>query len=153
MKLVLASLVIFFVAIFANGQLSSKTKKLVGTWEYKSGDGFEVWSLENDFLSGAAFRVNKVGDTSKVEDLHIRKVNKTLIYTIKSKSFIEDSLIIESRNFVATKNKMEFFNIESNLPVMIKYSFGFFNRNKIKISIQYGIKDEPVVFVLNRSKD
>ena len=153
MKLILAGLTIFYIAISASAQLSSKTKKLVGTWEYKSGDGFEVWSLENDFLSGAAFRVNKVGDTSKVEDLQIRKVNKTLVYTINSKSFIEDSLVIDSRNFVGTKNKTEFFNIESNLPVMIKYKFGFLNRNKIKISIQYGIKDESVVFVLNRSKE
>jgi len=141
-----------FIAISAYCQIPNKTKKLIGTWEYKSGDGFEVWHLENDILSGAAFRVNKVGDTSKVEDLYIQKVNKTLVYTIKSKIYINDSSILDSHSFVSTKNKMEFFNIESNLPAMIKYSFGFLNSNKLKISIQYGIKDEPIVLVLNKSK-
>lgn len=152
MKLILTSFIFCFIAISAYCQFSNKTKKIIGTWEYKSGDGFEGWTLENDVLSGAAYRVNKIGDTSKVEDLKIQKINKTLVYTIKSKSFTNDSLIVDAHNFVGTKNKMEFFNIESNLPAMIKYSFGFLNRNKLKISIQYSIKDEPVELLLNRSK-
>lgn len=152
MKFILTGLLFLFVTSFVNAQFSKKTKKLIGTWQYKSGDGFEVWSLDNDVLLGKAFRVNKLGDTSKVEDIQIKKVNKSLVYTIKSKSHINDSLIIESHNFIGTKKKMEFINIESNLPALIKYSFGCFNPNKLKISIQYGLKDEPVVLILNRSK-
>lgn len=153
MKLVVTVFVFCFIAICANGQLPNKVKKITGTWKYKSGDGFEVWNLEDDILFGTAFRVNKVGDTTKVEDLKIRKINKTLVYTVNSKHFINDSLVVDAHNFVGTKKKMEFVNIESNIPVMISYSFGFLNRNKLKILIQYGIKDEPVVLILNRIKE
>ena len=153
MKLVFTVLLFSLISVYAEGQLPSKVKKITGIWKYKSGDGFEVWTLKDDILLGTAFRINKVGDTTKVEDLKIRKVNKTLVYTVNSKNFIEDSLVIDDHNFVGTKKKMEFFNIESNIPVMIRYSFGFLNRNKLKISIQYGIKDEPVELILNRLKD
>lgn len=153
MRLVLTVLLFSLITVYADGQLPNKAKKITGTWKYKSGDGFEVWNLKGDILVGTAFRVNKVGDTTKVEDLKIRRVNKTLVYTVNSKKFINDSLIVDAHNFVGTKKKMEFFNIESNIPVMISYSFGFLNRNKLKISIQYGIKDAPVVLILNRLKE
>ena len=153
MKFNLVVFICCFVAINAFGQFSGKTKKLVGTWEYKSGNGFEQWNLEGEFLIGGAYRINKLGDTTKVEDLQIRKVNKSLVYTICSEEFIEDSSVVITHNFVGTKNKMKFNNIESNLPAMISYSFGCFNRNKLKITILYGIKDTPVELVLNRVKE
>jgi hypothetical protein len=152
MKFNLVVFICCFVAINSFGQFSGKTKKLVGTWEYKSGNGFEQWNLEGEFLIGGAFRINKLGDTTKVEDLQIRKVNKSLVYTIYSEEFFRDSSVVITHNFVGTKNKMKFDNIESNLPAMISYSFGGINRNKLKITILYGIKDTPVELVLYRFK-
>lgn len=134
-------------------QFSGKTKKLIGTWEYKSGNGFESWHLEGEFLIGGDYRINKLGDTSKVEGLQIRKVNKTLVYTICSEELIGDTSVVLTHNFIGQKNKMKFSNIESNLPLMISYSFGFLNRNKLKIKIQYGMKDTPVELQLFRIKE
>ena len=137
----------------SHSQLTKCSKKLIGTWEYRFRDGFEKWTAENDVLIGSAYRVNKVGDTTKVEDLQIKKINKSFVYSIKTKVAVADSLTIESYNFVGTKKKMIFYNIDSNIPTMISYTFGFLNRNKLKISIQYGVKDEPVVLILSRSKE
>ena len=137
MKFKLIILIFSFFSLNTFAQFSGKTKKLIGTWEYKSGNGFESWHLEGEFLIGGAYRINKLGDTSKVEDLKIRKVNKTLVYTICSEDLLGDTSIVLKHNFVGQKNKMKFSNIESNLPAMISYSFGFLNRNKLKIKIQY----------------
>lgn len=153
MKFKLIILIFSFFSLNTFAQFSGKTKKLIGTWEYKSGNGFESWHLEGEFLIGGAYRINKLGDTSKVEDLKIRKVNKTLVYTICSEDLLGDTSIVLKNNFVGQKNKMKFSNIESNLPAMISYSFGFLNRNKLKIKIQYGIKDTPVELQLNRIKE
>ena len=153
MKLIITVVVYCFIAGSVFGQFSGKTKKLVGKWEYKSGNGFEQWNIEGEFLNGGAYRINKLGDTSKVEDLQIRKVNKTLVYTICSEEIVNDSSVINTHNFIGTKNKMQFNNIESNLPAMISYSFGCFNRNKLRIKILYGIKDTPVELLLYRVKE
>ena len=152
MKFNLIILIFSFFTLNAAAQFSGKTKRLIGTWEYKSGNGFENWELDGDFLIGGAYRINKLGDTTKVEDLQIRKVNKTLVYTICSEEFVGDTSVVITHNFIGPKNKMKFTNIESNLPALISYSFGFLNRNKLKIRIQYGIKDTPVELMLYRLK-
>lgn len=153
MKFSLIALICAVFSLNAIGQFSGKTKKLIGTWEYKSGNGYEKWELDGEFLIGGAYRINKLGDTSRVENLQIRKVNKSMIYTICSEEMIADTSVIITHNFIGQKNKMKFANIESNLPVMISYSFGFLNRNKLKIKILYGIKDTPVELQLFRIKE
>lgn len=153
MKFNLVILIFSFFTLNTVAQLSGKTRKLIGTWEYKSGNGFETWTAEGEFLIGSAYRINKLGDTSKVEDLQIRKVNKTLVYTICSEELVGDTSVIITHNFIGQKNKMKFSNIESNLPEMITYSFGFLNRNKLKIKILYGFKDTPVELHLYRIKE
>ena len=153
MRYALVILMLIAFSINTSAQFSRKTRKLIGTWEYKSGNGYEKWEIDGEFLIGGAYRINKLGDTSKVEDLQIRKVHKTLVYTICSEEFIADTSVIITHNFIGQKNKMKFANIESNLPAMISYSFGFLNRNKLKISILYGIKDTPVQLQLFRSKE
>jgi len=152
MKFSLVIIALSLVTLNSIGQFSGKTKKLIGTWEYKSGIGFEKWELEEEFLVGGAYRINKLGDTTKVEDLQIRKVNKTLVYTICSELLINDTSIVITHNFIGQNKKMKFVNIESNLPAMISYSFGFLNRNKLKIKIQYSSKDTPVEIQLYRIK-
>ncbi len=153
MRFTLVLLMLTTFSVNVSAQFSRKTRKLIGTWEYKSGNGYEKWEIDGEFLMGGAYRINKLGDTTKVEDLQIRKIHKTLVYTICSEEFIADTSVIITHNFIGQKNKMKFANIESNLPAMISYSFGFLNRNKLKISILYGIKDTPVQLQLFRSKE
>jgi hypothetical protein len=152
MKFSLTFLFFCCIIITARGQFSTKTKKIIGTWEYKSGNGFETWHVEGEYIIGEAYRINKLGDTTKVEDLQIRKVNKTLVYTICSEELINDTSIVSMHNFIGAKNKMVFTNVESNLPAKISYYFGCFSRNKLKIKIQYSIKDTPVELLLFRVK-
>ena len=104
MKFKLIILIFSFFSLNTFAQFSGKTKKLIGTWEYKSGNGFESWHLEGEFLIGGAYRINKLGDTSKVEDLKIRKVNKTLVYTICSEDLLGDTSIVLKHNFVGQQN-------------------------------------------------
>ena len=153
MKLNIILFIVGFISVNGYAQFSNKTQKLIGTWEYKSGIGFEEWHQENEFLIGGAYRVNKLGDTSKVEDLQIRKVNKSLVYTICSEEVIGDTSVAMMHNFVGYKNKMKFVNIESNLPLKIYYKFGFLNRNKLKIKIFNSVNEKPVELVLFRVKD
>ncbi len=78
LQFVLFCAIICCTQSYSFGQLSKKAMNLVGKWEYKEGSGYEVWQYVNEELKGEAFRLNKVSDTSKVEDLHIKSVNKTL---------------------------------------------------------------------------
>lgn len=152
MKNLVTFFFLFSFALLSNAQFNGKVKKLIGVWEYKSGNGFEKWELEGEFLTGGAYRINKLGDTTKVEDLQIRRINKTLIYSVCLDEVIGDTTIAITHNFIGNKNKMKFNNIDSNLPAIISYSFGFLNRKKLKIRIQYGIKDKPVELLLYRVK-
>ena len=146
--------IMFMVALAATGfsQMPNKAKKLIGKWQYKSGAGYEVWQLNNNQLDGAAYRVSKNGDTSQVENLHIKKVNKTLVYILETNSQQGDSIVVQKNSFVGMGNKMKFSNLESTVPSMISYSFGCLNRNKLKIKIQFGVNEDPIVLELRRYK-
>lgn len=146
--------IIFIVALATTGfsQIPNKAKKLIGKWQYKSGAGYEVWQLNNDQLDGAAYRVSKNGDTSQVENLHIKKVNKTLVYILETNTQQGDSIVVQKNSFVGMGNKMKFSNLESTIPSMISYSFGCLNRNKLKIKIQFGVNEDPIVLELRRYK-
>lgn len=148
-------IVILFVGVtnLLFAQLPSSVLKLAGEWKYKSSESYEVWSLDSDELSGYAYRMNKVGDTSIVEKITIKKVNKNLFYSLETYNTIGDSIIILERKFIGGKRKMKFLNIENNSPYKIVYSFGFLNRNRLKIRIQYNVLDNPIKLILNRVKD
>ena len=140
--------------VHSNGQISNKMKKLVGIWEYKKGSGFETWKVENDMVVGYEYRVNKIGDTLKVEEMHIKLVGKNLIYSIGEHHNLSDSTMHhESLNFLGGKRKMSFVNIDSNTPYSISYSFGLFSKNRLKIRIQYGQTDKPAKLNLIRIDD
>lgn len=151
MKLV--SLIVFlFVSFTMFAQLPNKVAKLEGEWQYKEGSGFEVWTLKDDILHGYAYRINKVGDTSMVEDIQLKRVNKTLVYSLETYNHVGDSIVTVKNDFVGLKRKMSFMNIDSNTPYSISYSYGFLNRKKLKIKIKYGIKEDPVVLKLVKVK-
>lgn len=141
-------------AFSANAQLPSNVTKLIGVWQYQEGSGFESWELQGGDLVGHAYRVNsKTGDTSKVEDMRIRKPRKTLTYSMDTYNFVNDSMMIHTQNFVGEKRKMKFFNISGHTPYEIEYSFGFFNKKKLKIKIYHGPFDKPLTLKLHRVRD
>ena len=70
-------------SLFSFSQLNGKLKKMVGEWEYRNGSGIEVWKQDKDQLHGYEYRISKIGDTIKVEEMIIRSVNNNLIYSIK----------------------------------------------------------------------
>ncbi len=151
MKYSIIILLVLFASKNSYAQLPSKSKKLVGTWAYKEGSGFETWELNNEELVGSAYRINnKTKDTSKVEEMHVRRPNKKLLYITETYNIMSDSLITRKQNFVADGRKMKFFNLENQTPHSIEYKFGFFSKNKLKVKIHYGPYDKPITLILFR---
>lgn len=130
------------------GQLPGSVEKLAGQWNYYMGNGFEEWKMEGDELKGRAYRVSKMQDTSLVEELTIKKVNKNLIHILKTYNIVQDSTITTTYHFVGGKRKLKFINIDSNTPYSIQYKFGFLNRRKLIIKIKYGPNDKATKFKL-----
>lgn len=150
--------VLFIIAFLFNsglsfGQLPSKVQKLEGKWRFKEGSGYEVWERKDQKLIGHAFRVTKLGDTSKVEDIILDKVNNRLTYSLTTYNIVRDSLVTMQRGFIGGKRKMEFINLTENAPYSIEYKFGFFNKNKLKVIVQNTVSDEPYKFTLLRIKE
>jgi hypothetical protein len=143
---------ILFIALFVqvSGQINGKAKHLVGTWEYESGGGVEVWKLEGDQLIGYGYRTSKTGDTVKVEDLKISKVNKNLVYSLSTKQQTETGIKVNNYKFVGNKNRLYFENIDDEIPASFKYSFGLFSRSKLKIVIRYSGRDKPLKLKLRK---
>ena len=153
MKYIKHILIAFMVIGFSktiDAQLPNRAKKLIGLWEYNKGSGFETWEMEGEELVGHAYRINKIGDTSKVEDLTIRMVNGNMIHLLTTFQIQKDTTIATRNSFLGGKRKLYFENIESNIPHSISYKFGFLNRNKLFIRVKYGVNDEPVKLVLRR---
>lgn len=145
-------IITFFLSLVVSAQLPKKVEKLEGEWKYKEGSGFEVWTLKNGRLNGYAYRMNKLGDTIMVEDIRLKMVNKTLVYSLETYNHVGDSITSLKNDFVGSKRRMTFINIDSNTPYSISYSYGFLNRKKLKIKIKYGIKEDPVVLKLLKVK-
>ena len=101
---------LFFSFIFNSGlsfgQLPSNVEKLEGAWRYKEGSGYEVWEIHDDKLIGIAFRITKAGDTSKVEDIVLDKINDWLALNLTTYTVVDDSLVATQRSFVGVKLKM-----------------------------------------------
>lgn len=144
-------IVFLLTCVQSNAQISSKMKKLVGTWEFKKGSGFETWEIENDKVIGYEYRVNKIGDTIKVEEMHIKQVGKNLVYSIDAHHNLSDSSVHhESLNFLGGKRKLTFVNMDSNTPYSISYSFGIFSKRRLKVKIHYGQNDKAAKLNLIR---
>lgn len=149
---ILFSFLIVSMGTFA--QLTNKMEKLAGKWKYKEGSGFEIWSVNGNELLGKAYRVNvKALDSVKVEDIRIARVNKNMVYTMQTYKYAKDTVLTQSFQFVANKRSFKFYNVNEGAPYRIEYRFGFLNRNKLKIKIQYISTDKkPLKLVLFKMK-
>lgn len=130
-------------------QVPSKTEKLVGTWDYKEGSGYEIWKMSGDKLLGEAYRVNKkTQDTSKVEEMSIRKPAKNLLYSTETYSVVNNQLVTREQNYIANGRKMKFFNLQNRPPYAVEYKFGWFSKKKMKVFIYHGPHDKPLKLTL-----
>ncbi len=136
LKTIIILLIILLSSTFSFSQLKGKAKHLPGTWVYQQGSGYEIWELENGSLVGAGYRTNKIGDTVRVETLGITLVKKYLYYTFETgKGMHELYDSYSKRQFISNRRKLDFTSTENQMPIRMKYTFGFFNKNKMIISI------------------
>lgn len=145
-------LIIALVWSFDSSAQVKNAKKFVGKWSYKYDLGVEYWSVSNGELRAEAYRMNKLGDSTKVEEVRIFQAGKLLVHEWTTYNVVEDSLIINDSKFVSTSKALKFHNVDGLTPNTISYSFGFLNRNKLKIRVHYGTKDKESLFVLTRIK-
>lgn len=151
MKNVIVIVFVFFSAgLFA--QMTRKMEKLVGKWSYKEGSGYEMWSKNGDALSGQAYRINvKASDSIRAEDLRIARVNKNMVYVMETYNYENDTITKRPFQFIGNNKSFKFYNVNEGSPYRIEYKFGFFNRNKLIIKIQYVSTDKkPLKLVLFR---
>lgn len=144
-------LAVLLSSLNAVGQIK-KADKFVGAWRYKYDIGVEHWRVASNELIGEAFRKTKFGDSTKVEEIHMRMAGKLLVHDWTTYNMIGDSLAVNTTTFVSSSKKLKFHNVEVVTPYVISYHFGFLNRNKLKIKIQYGINEKETIFVLERIK-
>lgn len=137
----------------AFAQSIKKSDKFIGTWRYQYDLGTEVWKLENEVLVGESFRHNRMGDSTKVEDLRIRMAGKLTIHEWTTFNVVGDTLLTNSATFVSRNSALDFYNVDGVTPYSIAYSFGFLNRNKLIIKIRFGVKEKAVRYKLIRSKN
>lgn len=152
-KIILSLLFVCFT-MFAFGQLKGKSKRLLGTWVYEQGSGYEVWNLENGNLVGAGYRTNKLGDSVRVETLNITFANKYLYYTLETGQYTYARFTTTSkRQFISNKRKLDFISTENMTPYRMKYSFGFFNKKKMIISIYLHESEKKTKLILRKGAD
>jgi hypothetical protein len=143
--------VVFLMSFGAFAQLPNKVKKMTGTWEYKFRSGYEVFELNGDELTGVGYRINqKSTDTSRVETIRIRMANKNLVYSMTTYNVVQDSVVASTHQFVSSGKRMKFQNISAPTPYMIRYSFGFLNKNKLFIRVYHGPEAKPIKLILTR---
>lgn len=150
MKIVVILFLFLSGSIIGWGQVSSKVKKLEGTWEYKEGSGFETWKIVADKLIGRGYRVNqKTLDTTIVEEMLIHKPGKHLLYFTNTYGVVVNgSRFSREQNFVADRRKMKFFNVGNHPPYAIEYKFVFFSKKKLKVFVYHGPHDKPLKLTL-----
>jgi len=151
-------IIFFFIAFILSsgvsfGQLPSSVEKLEGTWRYKGGSGYEHWKKEDGKLIGHTFRITRLGDTTKTEDIVLNKINNRLVYSLTTFNVIKDSLVTSHHGFIGGKRKMEFLNLSEIAPYSIEYKFGFLNRNKLKVLVKNTMTDAPSKYILYRIKE
>lgn len=136
-----------------SAQIRGNANRLTGTWEYKQGSGFEIWNSKDGQLEASGYRLNKLGDTTKVETATLRYVNKRLIYKLTTLNISGDSIQHVTYSFLGGKRKMKFENIDSDTPYTIQYKLGIFRRNHLKIIIRITEETKPVKLHLKKVKE
>ena len=142
-----------FISLFSFGQLPKSVDNLIGEWKFKTGSGLETWEMNGEELKGKEIRINKLGDSIVVEEMTIRFINEQFVYTIEEHKMYNDTVVHHYANrFVSKNRKMNFLNIDSNIPVSISYRFGFLNKRKVKIKIQFSPNEKPVKLLMYKNK-
>ncbi len=137
------------ISLAGNAQIGGKARHLPGTWKYKEGTGYAIWQMNGNTLTGKGYRTNTVGDSILVETITVVNVNKNL--SLKLETPQQDSLNTNTvYRFVANGRKLDFINIENEMPERIRYKFCFFNKRKMKILIYLRESDKPQKLKLYR---
>lgn len=146
-RFILMLLLSWLTSVPCFSQLKGKANKLVGKWEYRQGSGFEVWSKVNDNeLKGAGYRWNKLNDSIQVEDLNLKLVNGRLVYTLGTT--LADSVPVQyNRMYIGDRRKLLFQNTTYDEPHAIRYRFGIFSPNRLKIIIYSGGRMKQKLFL------
>lgn len=149
-KLVL-SVSFFLLVNLSFGQFKGKAKHLPGTWVYAHGSGYEVWEANQDGMVGAGYRTNKIGDTVRVETLALKLVSNNLYYTLEAGMNTYPNYNGYSKHqFISKKRKLDFTNTEAKMPKRLTYNFGFFNKNKMIITIYMNDSVKKTKLILRR---
>jgi hypothetical protein len=148
----IAIVLVFICGSFLNlsAQITGKAMNLPGIWKYDGGSGFEIWEMVGEDLVGSGYRTSKLNDTVKVEDLRISKTKNHLFYTLITHQQTQQGVKVIEHKFIGGKRKMVFENLDVDGPNAMKYTFGFFNKDKLSITIEYEGKKKPVKLKLRR---
>lgn len=154
MRILLSISLILLFSVSVSAQVPRKAMKLQGEWVFKSGNGFDVWSYEDNKLLGSSYRISKLGDTLLTDKTTITMTETgVLVHTVESNRIIQDSIQYSKLHFISNKRKLKFVNLEGNSPYSIEYKFGFLNRKKLKIRIKFGVNSETTELIMIRAKD
>lgn len=151
MKNLFSALVLILSSIAVHAQLKGDAKRLEGTWRYEGGSGYEVWKSNENEMIGYGYRSTKFQDTLLVEELKITLVNKRLSYLSKTRQQTPAGVVINEHRFISkNKKKLRFDNLDNDNPRSVQYKLGVFNKNKLRIFIEFDGKPKPVVLKLQR---
>jgi len=136
---------ILFTLLSISTLAFSQVEKLQGTWKIENKESFEVWSIENDSLSGYSYNF-KEGQKIITETLSIKKVNGQYIYEATVPNQNKGNTIpflLKSSN----ASLLSFENAEHDFPQKIQYQF--ISDSEIEVSV-LGEKDKGFSFKLIR---
>jgi hypothetical protein len=132
---------------FGNAQIKGKAHKLVGTWAYREGTGYEVWQFNGDKVEGIGYRNLKFGDTVKVEKMEIKVVNGVYTYSYKK---VDDFDKDKETIFMSKGKNLSFLSVNAKTPTIMKYRFAFLSKNKINLKVTVGPKYNRYILTLYR---
>jgi hypothetical protein len=145
-KIILFSFYLFFALVSFSQKAPKDLEKLIGTWKYSQGSGFEIWKQDGLDFFGRGMVLNKSNDTIYVEKQEIKYQGNFLYYTSISNSENAES----EKTYISKGKKLVFYNTKNDLPLSITFKFKFWSKNKLLIKIKHTEKSKEVVLKLNR---
>jgi hypothetical protein len=142
-------LIIICASYTSFGQLSKKALKFEGHWVYKNHTAISICERHGDELHFVDYRINKIGDSTKVEEAVLRKEGDVYLYELSTLKYSSDNIITTKTSFKGGKS-LKFYNTELNVPYSIQFKTGFLNKNNKRIIIKYGPNDKGVKLYLSR---
>ena len=138
MKFKLIILIFSFFSLNTFAQFSGKTKKLIGTWEYKSGNGFESWHLEGEFL---------IGETAKIAYVDQSHANIDLDKSIWENFSDGQELIMMGNRQVNSRAYLSRFNFSGSEQNKKVNTLSGGERNRLHLAMT--LKEEGNVLLLD----